>query len=31
MKYLVKFSLLIGIGSAVGGVIGYLAQCMGPT
>lgn len=31
MKYLAKYSLLIGIGAATGGLIGYLAQCIGPT
>jgi hypothetical protein len=31
MKYFVKYSLLIGIGTAVGGVVGYLGQCAGPT
>jgi len=31
MKYLAKYSLLIGIGALVGGLIGYLAQCIGPT
>ncbi len=31
MKYLVKYSLLISIGAVAGGLIGYSAQCLGPT